>query len=89
MDVTPSTVVSKTERKTRKQGTPLPRNTAHGAKLNPVEVGALHQESAAFDPHVFLTKLATGKNSREYKMMSPSSRKGTQRMRCSTSRVAG
>ena len=50
-----------------KQIAPSHLVAAHGPELNPAEVGALHQESAAFDPHVFLTKLAAGKTSREYK----------------------
>jgi CRP-like cAMP-binding protein len=67
MAFTPSaTVMAKTKRKTRKPGTPLPRTEAHGAELNPAEV-ALPEEIAAFDPHVFLTKLAAGKTIRQYK----------------------
>src|SRR5208337_2167057 len=49
-----------------KQIAPSHLVAAHGPELNPAEVGALHQESAAFDPHVFLTKLAAGKSSQEY-----------------------
>ncbi|MGA2961523.1 MAG: Crp/Fnr family transcriptional regulator [Candidatus Korobacteraceae bacterium] len=68
MAVTPSgIVVAKTNRKTRKQGTPLPRTKAHGAEFNPAEVVALPEEIAAFDPHIFLTKLAAGKTVRQYK----------------------
>ena len=50
-----------------KQSAPLRPAAVHEAEINPAEVGALHQEAAAFDPHVFLTKLAAGKTSREYK----------------------
>ncbi len=89
MAFTPSaTVMAKTKRKTRKQSAPL-----HGAKaheeLNPAEVDASHKELAAFDPHVFLTRLAAGKTVRDYTATSPSSRKGTLRMQCSTFRAAG
>ena len=50
MAVTPFVVVAKTTRETRKKGTPLPRNTAHGAKLNPAEIGVSPQVIAVFDP---------------------------------------
>jgi CRP-like cAMP-binding protein len=59
--------VSKAKLKARKQGTPLPRTKVHGAKFSPAEVVALPEEIAAFDPHVFLTKLAAGKTIRHYK----------------------
>jgi len=66
MTLTPSaTFMAKTKRKT--PGEQGPRIAAHGAELNPAGVGASQQEIAAFDPHVFLTKLAAGKSSREYK----------------------
>ena len=67
MAVTPSVIIAKTTRKTRKQGTSSPRTKIHGAELNPAEVVALPVEIAAFDPHVFLTKLAAGKTIRQYK----------------------
>jgi CRP-like cAMP-binding protein len=69
MAVIPSVaVIAKTKRKiSAKQGASLHRIAAHGAKLNPAEVGASQQEIAAFDPHVFLTKLAAGKTIRQYK----------------------
>ena len=67
MAVTPSvTVVAKTNRKTRKQGDPSSRTKAHGAEFNR-EVVALPEEIAAFDPHIFLTKLAAGKTVCQYK----------------------
>ena len=67
MAVTPSVaVMAKTKRKTRKQSTPLPPIAAHGAELNPAKVAAAGEASAAFDPHVFLTKFVVGKSSREY-----------------------
>ena len=62
-----ATVTAKTKRKTRKQSAPLPRTEAYGAELNPAGVDASHKELAAFDPHVFLTRLAAGKTVREYK----------------------
>jgi CRP-like cAMP-binding protein len=43
-----------------------PPATAREAELNPAEGGASGEAIAAFDPHVFLTKFAVGKNSREY-----------------------
>ena len=68
MAIRPSVaVMAKTKRKTRKQSTPLPPTAAHGAEFSPAEVDASHKEIAAFDPHVFLTKLAAGKTAREYK----------------------
>jgi CRP-like cAMP-binding protein len=61
-------VVAKTKRKhPAKQAAPVHRVTAHGAELDPAAVGALPQEAGAFDPHIFLTKLAAGKTAREYK----------------------
>ena len=50
-----------------KQIVPAHPVAAHGPELNPAEVGASQQELAAFDPHVFLTKLAAGKTVRQYK----------------------
>ena len=57
----------KSRKQPGKQIAPSRSVTVPETTLNPAEVGALHQESAAFDPHVFLTKLAAGKTSREYK----------------------
>jgi CRP-like cAMP-binding protein len=68
MAVVPSVaVMAKTKRKTRKQSAPLPPTAAHGAELSRAEAAGLHEKVAAFDPHVFLTKLAAGKTAREYK----------------------
>ena len=64
---TPSViVVAKAKRKTSSDKQ-VPRIAAHGAEFNPAEVVALPEESAAFDPHLFLTKLAAGKTIRQYK----------------------
>jgi CRP-like cAMP-binding protein len=41
--------------------------TVHEAALGSVKIGASPEEIAEFDPHVFLTKLAVGKTSHEYK----------------------
>src|ERR1035437_7905058 len=63
----PVAVMAKTKRKTRKQSTPLPPTAAHGVELKPAEAGGVHEKAVAFNPHVFLTKLAAGKTAREYK----------------------
>ena len=65
MPVKRTIVMEKKERKPPGNQRAPVRPAVRGAELNPAEVGALHQEAAAFDPHVFLTKLAAGKRYRE------------------------
>ncbi len=61
-------VIEKKERKAPStQRVPSHPGTAPEATLSSAKVGALPEETPAFDPHVFLTKLAAGKTSREYK----------------------
>ena len=57
----------KSRKQPAKQIAPARPIAAHGPEINSAKVGALPQEAVVFDPHVFLTKLAAGKTSREYK----------------------
>jgi CRP-like cAMP-binding protein len=67
MPVKRTVVMEKKERKTSgNQHAPLVP-AVHGATLNSAKAGASRERIAAFDPHIFLTKLAAGKTSREYK----------------------
>ncbi len=61
MAIKRSTAVQKGKRKTA--ATPM---GARSASLNRAEPATSPEQTAAFDPRLFLTKLATGKNSREY-----------------------
>ncbi len=68
MPIKDAAVMEKKKRKTPgNQRAPLHLATAHAAKLNPIMIGASPERIAAFDPHVFLTKLAAGKTIRQYK----------------------
>ncbi len=68
MPVKRTVVMAKKERRTPgNQRAPLYLVTAHGATLNSAKVGASREETAVFNPDVFLTKLADGKTNREYK----------------------
>jgi CRP-like cAMP-binding protein len=68
MPIKDAVVMEKKEWKTPdNQRAPLHLATAHAAKLNLAMIGASPERIAAFDPHVFLTKLAAGKTIRQYK----------------------
>ena len=90
MHIKNTVVIEKKERKTpSNQRAPLHLVAAHEATLNPAEVGASPERTAAFDPRALPHKTRGWKNqSGIQRAMSPSSRKETRRMRCSTSRAA-
>ena len=61
-------VIDKNGRKTpSNQRTPLRPAAAREVMFSPAEIGASPERAAAFDPRLFLTKLAIGKTSREYR----------------------
>ena len=67
MAVNRSVVMEKNRRKTPgKKRAPLRPAEAREVTVSPAEIGASPDPAAAFDSRLFLTKLGTGKNSREY-----------------------
>jgi hypothetical protein len=66
MPIKDAVVMEKKERKTPGKRAPLHLATAHAATLNPAMIGASPEQTAAFDPRLFLTKFATGKSRQEY-----------------------
>ena len=50
-----------------KQTVPSHPGTAREVMFSSAEIGASPERTAAFDPRLFLTKLATGKSCREYR----------------------
>jgi CRP-like cAMP-binding protein len=60
-------VIEKKGRKTPlNQHAPSHPVTVHKAMVSPAEIGASHEETATFDPRLFLTKLSAGKTSQAY-----------------------
>jgi CRP-like cAMP-binding protein len=67
MAVNRSVVMEKNRRKTPgKKRAPLRPAEAREVTVSPAEIGASPDSAAAFDSRLFLTKLGTGKNSRDY-----------------------
>jgi CRP-like cAMP-binding protein len=67
MAVNRSVVMERNRRKTPgKKRAPLRPAIARKVMVSPVGIGTLLEPAATFDPHLLLTKLTTGKTSREY-----------------------